>query len=365
MGKTILFFSLLICLLLPFNSFSELNDSTSNYYSYVNRANYHASMNNLDSSSFLFKEAFKVKKNPFTMDLNNSIVVEINKPIPDTNFITSNLKKLILKGARMSKIFKKVDVKYYCSLIDTNQNTNKYLFIDSIVKATALADQSIRKYAYSKYSVPYPTELYDSIISSDKHNIEIVKKIFCLKDFNEDYIMNCQEEVKLIIQHVRGTDFDPLRKLILELIHLGKIDVRQFILLLDEDCFQIYNSEIDNKVSEYKNWKIINDCDQALGIFGTGYVDIFENTIVLSELDESKLEKINKVRTKVFLNNLYEDAKIISFAYFGILKGFKYYIPVIFPDNGLSAKVIESLKRQNKRTIIFRGKEDFDINRKF
>jgi hypothetical protein len=167
------------------------------------------------------------------------------------------------------------------------------------------------------------------------------------------------------MQHARGVDFDVLREKFLNLILLGRLDVRQFVGLLDNDCFQIYNDEIERKVPFYKDWKVKHDCDGWLGIYGVSYVSIFGKTIILTELEETKLSIVNNNRRDLHLNDLYTDSKIIAFHYYRKLKGFKYYLSSVIPDENMAIRTAETLKRQNKGFIIYLGQDDFDIKRKF
>lgn len=113
-------------------------------------------------------------------------------------------------------------------------------------------------------------------------------------------------------------------------------------------------------------WNTVQQADPVFGVYGTGCIAQFRDYAYIAQIwDTTVYARIQAKRNALSVGDVYENAKILAYAYYHTDDGFLY--PGItlmdFPD--AERNMEGNLKKQNKKFILYRDKADFDYNRKW
>ena len=111
------------------------------------------------------------------------------------------------------------------------------------------------------------------------------------------------------------------------------------------------------------SWPEAQHCHKVNAIYG-GLVAIqFPASCYIFKVKDSLLNVINYRRGAFFLNDVYEYAKIVSYAFLFSSEGFSYPGVEVISDRDFENSYEVILKSKGIDYILYRGKEDYDYNR--
>lgn len=113
------------------------------------------------------------------------------------------------------------------------------------------------------------------------------------------------------------------------------------------------------------NWPKEQNCHKVFGLYGGSVTTQFTKSCYIFKIQDSILNIVSNRRKQLFLIDVYEQAKIVSYAFFFGPEGFVYPGVASIPDRDLEDSYEQILKDKNIKYILYRGKEDYDYNRQW
>lgn len=362
------FFTFVVCLFLFKNSYTQSNDNgqIDQYYKLVNSAHVHICKTDWESANQDFSEAFKKIPYPFFVDLNNAVYAQVNSTYPDEKAILHYLKKIQFKGVCVHERYKHLDkyLKYTQQLEHTAcriADSNEYVYINKLLEA----DQLLRKYSSAILNTPYSPVIMPSIKTIDSLNFLLLDSLLRTPSkfttLEERIGYHGIEHAFFVILLHNGPWCNVNDSFLSGLVMKGDMENRLFINLMDHFC----TSEYFTIPLENKQFKKEKGCTYSHGIYGTLiYENINDEVFFIRELESKEWEEIvNKRRREYFLNDVYEDAKIVAYMAFNRDKGIGYRHFRFYKSSLMKEGFEKNYK--GTRYIKYLNAEDYDFDRPF
>ena len=276
---------------------SKLNDSLSNYYKNIYKAEEYIMKGKYSKASAMYEEAFKHKECPFITDIHGIIACELKQCVNSEYFKynTDKLKKYIYLGLKKggnkdwylnSEKYKEL---FYGSgiiqMVDTIQPTCDTSLI-KYLKEILYDDQEIRTQARENNSDYYHDSEWgrriNKVDSINYHKLSDIINNY--PDFGEEAFGSSWYNISIIFLHNKNKLDLYIR--LHELVMNGDIDARDFDKCLANSLFIIQN-EI-----------------QCLGEHNFNYLASPEKIYVYSKIPRKELKVLNKYRKKIFLTDI-------------------------------------------------------------
>lgn len=330
------------------------------YYELTHSAAIQICKGKIGQAALLYDSALMLIPYPFFVDLNNAVYAQINLPKPNVKLIHNYLKSIQKMGICVHEEYEKIE-KYqpYLSMIredDCKQIIN--VQAENVINKALYEDQRVRKL----HPNVYHSSVMPLIKTTDSVNYLIADSILRLAEKAnlpiENYIGNkCTHSLFVLLLH--SEPWGNYNKDILDrLAEKGLLEARRVAALYDDYCNGHYdNGKIDS------DWREKYDCIRYGSMYGSNILVQTQSKAFIFKSVNGNYDAYNKKRSKLYLMDVLEDAKIKVFSYYNQGLPFKYpFIKILaVPEEGLEA-FEASLSKYDY--IKYDSKEDYDFDRK-
>ncbi|GEM63904.1 hypothetical protein SF1_18860 [Sphingobacterium faecium NBRC 15299] len=360
-------FLLSIALLFTMNSYAK-ND-LEQYYLMSQKATSEVCQGNFDKANEMYKIALKDFQTAYFIDLNNALYAAIHSKQPDSNYVKKLLKEIGTRGISVRERYGKLPGYLpFINLLKSNNQDSlpaKDLMAVNLISDALIKDQAIRI---------LPEKLSQAIAyTQDKSLLPAVKMIDSV-NFNEvcellrmaiKNKLNLEktigypavQDLLVILRHTSPWGYYN-KELLDSCVFSGVLYAPSVAYLYDRYCTSYY-------LNTQSNWSKEQNCNKVYGLFGGSASLQFTKSCYIFMIEDSLLKTINNRRKQLYLNDVYEHSKIISYEFFYGSEGFAYPEVEIIPDPDFEDSYEQILKDKGIKYILYRGKEDFDYNRKW
>jgi hypothetical protein len=362
------FLMLSVFLLITISSYAKKD--LEQYYQLSQKATAEVCKGNYDKANRMFKDAFKDYKITYFTDLNNALYAAVRSNKIDSIYIKKLFAEIGTRGISIRERFgKRPAYTPYINLM-ASSNSDSLPAKDPIavnhISDAILRDQAIRSIS-GKLSQPnfYTRDKFilPAVRAIDSANFEVVCDVLrsaLKKKENLERTVGYQAVQSLItmLWHCSPWGYDN-KELLDSCLAVGVLYAPLVANAFDHFCTGGYYLNVQSR------WLIEQNCHKVYGLYGSSASLQFTETCYIFKMADSTLKVINHRRKQHYLNDVYENAKIISYAFFFASEGFVYPGVESIPDRDFENSYEQILKNKGIKHILYRSKEDYDYNRKW
>lgn len=354
-----------IAFLFTINSYGK-ND-LEQYYSMSQKATAEVCKGNYDKANEMFKGAFKDYQIAYFTDLNNALYSAIRATSVDSGYIKKLFTEIGTRGVSIRELYGHYPA--YKSFIQQLASNNR----DSLPAKDAMAvnqindalirDQAIRNisgkvsqpdfYTQDKFILPAVRAIdsanYDEVCALLRSAIN--KKV----NLEQTIGYPSTESLFTILGHASPWGYYN-RALLDSCVALGVLYSPAVATVYDNYCTVAY-------LNVQSNWPTEQGCHKVFGLYGGTVATQFPKSCYIFKMEDSILKIVNNRRKQLLLNDAYENARIVSYAFFFSADGFSYPGVSVISDRELEDSYENILKSKGIKHILYRSKADYDYNR--
>jgi len=354
-----------IALFFTLNSYAK--SDLEQYYLVSQKATTEVCKGNFDKANELFKLAFKDYHTAFFTDLNNALYAAVRSKVIDSVYIKKLFTEIGTRGIAVKRRYgKKAAYTPFIPIMDLI-NSDSLPAMDAmavnLVSDALISDQAIRNIS-NKFSQPVhytqSTTILPAVRRIDSVNYNevcaLLRAAVKKKENLESTIgYPAVEHLKLILMHSSPWGYYN-KELLDSCVAFNVLYAPLVATLYDNYCVSGY-------LNTQSAWPREQDAHKVFGLYGTPVSLLFPKSCYLLKVDDDVLNTINSRRKQLYLNDAYENARIITYAFFFGTEGFEYPGISVVEDEGFEQSFEQRLKDKGKKYILYRSKTDFDYNR--
>jgi hypothetical protein len=297
------------------------------------------------------------------IDLNNALYAVVHQEKKDTAQIYALLAKIQKKGVCVHQLYQ-AQPGYEYFLAQTEEKNCRQV-LDTTARQTVLdcmeRDQLLRKFSEKRFYNAYDASVLAAINAIDSFNFTTLSRLLDTLAGRggtlEEQIGYPQAlDLYTVFQHnaswarYNSTQF-------VNLVQKGFLEARKTAETIDLFCFaeKLAGADANSTL----------DCDKMCGVYGSSFASIFSKKVVIAKiLQPALLATIQKNRNDLLLGDVYENAKIVAYAFYAGNTAFNYPGIMQLPDE-YADRVINNLTKAGKPFILYSSAEDYDFTRKW
>ncbi len=297
----------------------------------------------------------------FFLDLNNWFYAEVMQDSANGARLKPLLLAIEKQGVCVHKRVKSVKVYQVLNPVITQMpcmepahNSPIKRQIDSMLAG----DQGVRSYAEKKYGNPYKPAVYDTMSRTDGQNYQLIGRILATNGVDEAMLgYDPFNSLMNMLDHNAQWGRQYLNAQVIKLVQQGRFDGREVGAYLDRQCLAD-RLRVDDP-------QPLEPCHEFFARYGTGVLTLFSKIAIFCEVNEPGLyNSLMANRAKLYLQDIYQEARIMAYAFYYRNDGFLYTDVGRFPNDKYGQDYAENLRKQGKRKFIqYTSKDDFDFNR--
>lgn len=361
-------FVLFIALFFTVNSYAK--GDLEQYYLTAQKATTEVCKGNFDKANELFKVAFKDYKIAYFADLNNALYAAVRAQQVDSAYIKKLFAEIGTRGVVIRKRYGKRPA--YTPFINLMVSGNsdslpaKDLTAFNLVNDAILRDQAVRNISGKLSQPTFYTQdktILPAVRAVDSVNFDVVcgvLRIALNRKENLESTVGYQavESIFTILWHCSPWGYSN-KELLDSCVALGVLYAPSVANAYDHFCSG------GSYLNVTSNWPKEQNCDKVFALYGGSVTAQFTKSCYIFMLQDSILNVVNNRRKQLFLGDVYEQAKIVAYAFLFSSEGFVYPGVQSIPDRDLENSYEQILKDKGIKYILYRGKEDFDYDRKW